>query len=518
MKALAKRIGLALDDRLNAVMVKELRQAVRARFIVGILLLFLAGQLAVVGIAILGSSDLGADLQPGSGVFSMLYGVLAFACLVCVPAYCGMRMDGERSETNIDLMFTTTLKPRAIVWGKLLSGMILAAFFASVCVPFMTFTYLLRGIDLPTISILLLFGAGVTAAAVQGALFLAALPLGRAFKGLLKVGGGLMLIWATVMVLDISDDLIRSGVGSRMGDGEFWVGFGCAAAALLLPAWVVFEVCAATLAPPAANRAFGPRLAITVGWLASGVVVLVAERWLPYSNYWRIWTTCHFLLLSLALLVGVSEREEFGPRILRRAPRHFILRQLAYLFTSGSAPAVLWTTLLALGTFAVEALWSKAKGSHAYFEEFVYPLGTFWLYSYCYSLTALLLWRWTFKRWFPKRATGAIAVILCAAVIVVPFVFFAIFDSVKLDHLGRGDLSLIGNPLMVFSEKHLQVHFMFAGFWAALVTLLNLPAFLAQWRTFKRPEAGDQGTEAGGQRPKVGSRRPEVGNGINGIP
>ena len=42
MTALLSRAGVFVDDRINPIVVKELRQAVKSRFIVGVLMLMLA--------------------------------------------------------------------------------------------------------------------------------------------------------------------------------------------------------------------------------------------------------------------------------------------------------------------------------------------------------------------------------------------------------------------------------------------------------------------------------------------
>ena len=55
-------------------------------------------------------------------------------------------------KDNVDLLFISTLKPRAIMAGKLQSAVILVLMVFSACAPFMTFTYLLRGLDMPTIA------------------------------------------------------------------------------------------------------------------------------------------------------------------------------------------------------------------------------------------------------------------------------------------------------------------------------------------------------------------------------
>jgi len=78
-----------LDDRLNPIVVKELRQAVQSKFVVAILLFFLAAQLLVAGIYLVLNSErrgLGSlDFQAGHELFSILHGVMLGTCMFFLP-------------------------------------------------------------------------------------------------------------------------------------------------------------------------------------------------------------------------------------------------------------------------------------------------------------------------------------------------------------------------------------------------------------------------------------------------
>ncbi|MBM4049402.1 MAG: hypothetical protein FJ279_30265, partial [Planctomycetes bacterium] len=135
---------------LNPVMLKELRQLVRARFISSVVLVFLVAELSIIGIyaikptLILGLYAAGRTqgLAAAAGpLFRSLLMVLSLVCGVAIPGYVGIRLGRERSEANLDLLSATTLKPGAIIRGKLYSGLILVALMFSLAMPFMTFIY-----------------------------------------------------------------------------------------------------------------------------------------------------------------------------------------------------------------------------------------------------------------------------------------------------------------------------------------------------------------------------------------
>ena len=63
----------------------------------------------------------------------------------------------EREDNTYDLLSITTLKPRQIISGKLGSSIVQMAVYFSAITPCLAFTYLLRGVDLPTIAVLLVY-------------------------------------------------------------------------------------------------------------------------------------------------------------------------------------------------------------------------------------------------------------------------------------------------------------------------------------------------------------------------
>ena len=69
--------------------------------------------------------------------------ILLAICLLFVPAYTSIRLAFER-DTNVDLLFVTTIKPSAIVWGKMFAALTITVLIFSACMPFMVFTYWLR--------------------------------------------------------------------------------------------------------------------------------------------------------------------------------------------------------------------------------------------------------------------------------------------------------------------------------------------------------------------------------------
>ena len=92
-----------------------------------------------------------ASTPAGRGLFQRATGHPAGHLHGADPVYTGIRLGAERSDTNVDLLFISTLKPRRSSPASSSRPLVLAMLVFSCCTPFMTFTYLLRGIDIPTI-------------------------------------------------------------------------------------------------------------------------------------------------------------------------------------------------------------------------------------------------------------------------------------------------------------------------------------------------------------------------------
>jgi hypothetical protein len=141
---------------LNPIVIKELRQAVRSWTVTGMLLLFLAVLLVASLIFLVTQSfDSGANMELGGEMFAWFLGILAFASVFFIPLYLGVRVAAERIENNPDLLYVSTLTPARIIFGKFLCGAYVTLLFFSACMPFMAFTNLLRGVDLPTVFLIL---------------------------------------------------------------------------------------------------------------------------------------------------------------------------------------------------------------------------------------------------------------------------------------------------------------------------------------------------------------------------
>ncbi|HHY86875.1 MAG TPA: hypothetical protein GYA07_15265 [Verrucomicrobia bacterium] len=479
---------------LNPIVVKELRQAVRSWSVTGMLLLFLSVLFCTGLVMILGHAlDVHANQRLGANVFQAFIVILTFSSLVFIPLYVGTRLAAERQENNLDLLYITTLTPHRIIRGKFFCGAYMAVLFFSACMPFMAFTNLLRGIDLPTVGFILVCLFLVVCAAVQCAIFIACLPVSKLFKILLGLGGFIVLNMVSGMLNAIFYTLMQSGIVSMSGgvagvhaSSTFWTGFATAAGVILAVVVLLYYMSVALISPPSANRAFALRVYITVVWLLSGILSLYRVSISSNSELILPWAITTFFLLSGALVVVISNNDELSVRVRRRIPSRAFLRILAFLFYNGAAGGLVWVALLLSLTAMVTMVVLDSRPSG--WRELAAGAATV-LYLFAYALTALLIHRKFFSR-RPAKLAGILMVFLAGAWALLPnmvLFFLGRLTTHSFDTLQPGS---IFNVWLARGFDSVLLHLNCGAAWLLLMLVLNARWFLRQLNHFQPVEAG----------------------------
>jgi hypothetical protein len=144
-------------DRLNPILVKETRQALKSRqFVVTFLIVLIScwsASFAVVAIV-------GPNVYYVASGPQMLYVyaiILAFPLTLIVPFSAFRSLAAEQEDNTYDLLSITTLSAGQIISGKLGSAIVQMMVYLCAVSPCIAFTYLLRGVDVPTIVFLLVY-------------------------------------------------------------------------------------------------------------------------------------------------------------------------------------------------------------------------------------------------------------------------------------------------------------------------------------------------------------------------
>lgn len=420
-----------IDEATSPVIVKEIRQAVRGRFIVAVLLFFLAVQLLTMGIALLVNAVSGTNLEQtavGRPVFLTIFGILIGTCIVCIPAYTGIRLAAERSDVNVDLLFITSLEPRSIILGKLGSAMILTLLIYSACVPFLAFTYFLRGVDFPSIAILLAMGFLAVSVMTSIAITLATIPVTRPFKIIIGLGMLSMGFPTIPILIALSFQFMQGGGGGMLNSRDFWIGAGTTVAFVVAACTVLLALATAMVTPPAANRARPVRIVLTIFWLVTALGAGAISWNIRRIEPMVAWLVFQTGLLTLCMAVASSERRELGARVTRNIPTSPGARALAFPFYSGSLSGLAWSVMMFLATIAVILAAGQALGaSGSTHTDAARWLADALIHVSAYTMAGIALREWGILRKIPPGKTWILIALLALAGTAIPVFGWVIF-------------------------------------------------------------------------------------------
>ena len=470
----------------NPIVIKELRQGVRSWTVTGMLLLFLVVLFLTSLAFLIGQSfEVGENTQLGGSMFSAFVVILAGASVFFIPLYIGVRVAAERQENNLDLLYVSTLSPFRIILGKFLCSAYIALLFFSACMPFMAFTNLLRGVDLPTVFFILGFLFLAVCAANMIAIFLACLPMSRPFKFLFVIYGFFQSFGVIGTLIGSSYMFMRSGVGAMMSGHDFWigvvsfVGIGAAITGLF------FMLAVALISPPSANRALPVRIYLTVIWLLGGLLCFYWVVQTGEAERLTAWSYPTFVLMIFALLVTISNADRLSLRVRRTIPQSALKKMFAFIFFNGAAGGLLWAGgILAITYLATEAVKMFAtKPTIAGGEQNNWFI-TMAAYAFAYVLTALFIHRkWLSRR--PPKIAGLLAVLLAAAWAVLPSIVLFFVNKLSWNSVEGLQLGNVFNLFTLRDDNDRNFHGIFAAFWFALALIVNCNWFLRQVKNFQ---------------------------------
>ncbi|MFT3840015.1 MAG: ABC transporter permease [Myxococcaceae bacterium] len=254
------RFGERVGERVNPIIVKEIRQGLRTRAFWIFFSLMLFGCLVISLVAAATTESYSND---GKGYF-MAYDVCLALVLFFVIPYSAFRsMAREREEETWVLLTLTGLGPKAILRGKMGSFMLQGGLYACAAAPFLLFSYYLNGIDLPTIVL-------AVAAAVTWQLFLTAVCVSMATLAESKLVRGVLHFFTLAILLQGTGMGIGVTAGMMEGFRDFWSKDGALAFAsgilFGLGSWgvLLYEAAAARMSLLTESYARGPRIAMVV--------------------------------------------------------------------------------------------------------------------------------------------------------------------------------------------------------------------------------------------------------------
>ena len=331
------RIAERAGEWLNPILVKETRQALKSRqFVITFTLVLVCSW----GWSMLGVSMIGPNVYHGFHGWDMFCGyfvILAFPLLVIVPFGAFRSLAGEREDGTYELLSVTTLRPRQIVSGKLGSAVVQMLVYFSAVSPCLAFTYLLKGIDFPTVlyvmALAFLASLGLAIVGLVAATATTEKHLQVVLSVALLFGLGLCFYGSLAFVIG---ELSRNTLPFQ--DPDFWVLHAALLTGYLAYFVLLFCVASAQLSFASNNRSSLLRAvllgqqALFTGWMGWTFIRFDGEVFIvvPYLAF----SGLHWGLMG-AFMNG--ESPELSQRVKRQLPQSFLGRAFLTWFNPGPA-------------------------------------------------------------------------------------------------------------------------------------------------------------------------------------
>ncbi len=476
------------DNRLNPLLLRELRQLVRNRFIIVLINLFVVVLVTACAMVVL------LDEHPeqrgiGAGLFVGLTVIMCIACFFAVVVYTAMITATER--INGDLMFTSALKPSSIVLGKFFSGALLTFLLMSITFPFVTLAYLLRGLDFEHMIITFL-GVFMTIQLLNAfviAVFSNVKTYVQMFVGL---GIGLFAaLFGFTGVAELLDRHFR--LMSAFGSDE-WFAFlsmFLAETALIL---LFLAAAVACISPFTSNRMFPIRLVVTAVYLLSLAYCGLSFWATGEIEFLDGWCGSWMFALVPLFFLAICERESWSFRMKKTIPRNVLLRIVCFPFYTGSPCGLVWVALLGAGLTAVFAL-ATDRGFRSLSAGVDISIVYFGLFVLDYGISALLIRSFFLPTKVPPDKTWAVVLSLLLVFTLGSLILYGLtvndgglFDS--SDGYSQHIFSAM-NPFMMGAQYD-QTNRIFASTaWAAIIALPFVVWFGMKIRRFSPTDPTD---------------------------
>ncbi|MCL2742568.1 MAG: hypothetical protein FWE67_01810 [Planctomycetaceae bacterium] len=466
-----------LDNHLNPLMLRELRQNVRNNITVLLINVFIGVMVFSSVMYVVFSSDTGG----GRWLFATISGITSGACLIIVVLFSAFQTGKQRVEN--DLMFTSALSPWSQVAGKWLAGAVMTLLLLSLSAPFIAVAYLLRGIDIQTILLSFIITFLLIQLTNSLGISIAVMPKTPGLNVILIAAGIIPAMYAGAGIVALPVMLSVTGTSATFS-GEwiiFLIIFTISSLCLTL---LFLLIAAAALSPPTSNRVLPVRIMLTVVFFLSILLMYFVGSYtsfaLPLTDMISIWFgTCITILISIFILT-VHERAQWCYRIRRTIPQNILLRFLCFPFYTGAPCGILWS--MVIFGIALAVLIHACVVSTPGFDLDSFVCLAVFAFDYC--VTALLI----SSMLDPHRRMPiwALILILLMAFTFGSFILAFLIFAPSFDFLGHdfyntytGSVLSALNPFMLTDKSYYSHVFMqWAG---AMLWFVILCPFFVIW-------------------------------------
>jgi len=476
----------------NPILVRELKQFVRNRLLLYFMLFYL-GTISLVTVVVLAMPELVKGITffifwfsecTGQELFAFVMLSYYFFASAFLVLFGGVKLGYERYKN--DLGYYTTVPPWRIISGKFLLGVVVSLIFLSLSLPFLTIAYMMRGLDLATIimAVLFYFFMSLVHYSVTIAFYAGARSLTRIYLF------GLLLAFLQFVGFCIGYAASSGFIyyPEIMGSNRWVVlmPYAIQWAFIFFP--LPFAIC--QVSPESSNRMMPVRVCMTVVFLlaASGFTVsLILDLLYPGMSSTDFNTVigmsscialdCIFIFYPIIFLINICEREKYSIRQRRFVPRNRLLRFLYFLHATGVANAILWYLLFLIASMLLFFAWriivSINDGYHEYgmfVKDIFWRLLAFAIMVYCWTVATFGLWKLFLYRILPREWLSF--PLFCFGIIC--FIFYCVAMAAFYIHDNLVSMLFAIFPIVVFEEKGVMTQYFFGVIGMIVLAIISI--------------------------------------------
>ena len=462
---------------MNPILLKELRQSVRNRVVLGAYLLYILLLLIAAGVLIaFGYSDLDNNL--GGKLFATVGVLCAFVLFLFIPLQTLLRLIRERWRANPDLQYIAPLRPSVFLGGKIRSGFALAGLFASASLPFCFIAYFLGGVDIPNLVFCLVAAGVLLFGFLLGVILLGIAPMPKFLRYLFGLGVAillLMFVWSGLRELLYGE--LEPGFALDLFERDALPGFLTLCLGFLTVAALLYTGAIAGFRAPGSNRMRPLRVTFTALWLVWPAWLWVWSRFdsefaESLNMVLRAWGMFGAALAGGLLVFASSERPAPSQRQLQNAPQNIFRRLFAWLFDNGQLGGMSWSLIIVFISLIVA---TNGVGRPTWESSQMNLYGIIPMALCAYGVTFMLGWRWLLRR---KCGNGALWFVVACCFVLFGVAFLA------LENTGILPDPFVGNHFVDDPNAHWGAVFFYI--WNGLAMLAFVPLAMHDFFMFKK--------------------------------
>ncbi|MBP5468658.1 MAG: hypothetical protein J6Z11_05385 [Candidatus Riflebacteria bacterium] len=429
---------MKFDDSLNAILVKDLRQIVRGKFIWSVLLLYLTIIVLILFFSLI-DADASGSID-GEFISVAMLGFLFFVCALLIPIQIGKKTGDEINDATHELLFTTTMKPASIVKGKLLGGVVTIVMMYATLAPFLMLTLFMGGVDIRNLTLGLIYSFIVSNICV-----LFQVHVGMSYRNLIGTSG--FGNKAGAIIFQIIAWFWLAGLGSEILNGRFfrynkswevWLVIFYFCAIVIFLSLILYVLTVSRLEAESSNRSYMFKGVATGIWIIGYFLTVFSET---ASQAWCFIVFIALIVLSFILLL---DPESYSERVIKEIPANPVVRFIKFPFFTGMANSLCWIFSFAILNYMYGFFVSAVMSPYS--SDFISSL-TAMASVLAYAMAYFLLSNSIRKLFFGNENKGVVIGIFVFIILVA--IILPIFVS-NLVPYGLRDIVYIVSPFAAF--------------------------------------------------------------------